>query len=79
METRRGVSFQHPEILVHADLVDPALTEPYYWKLPGQFKGSMVGRSEAILIQMPNVLLNPSRVVVTSGDTCFRSQLMGDS
>lgn len=44
-ETRRGVSFQHPEILVHADLVEPALTEPYYWKLPGQFKGSMVGLS----------------------------------
>ncbi|XP_029705872.1 LOW QUALITY PROTEIN: laminin subunit alpha-2 [Takifugu rubripes] len=42
VETRRGVSFQHPEILVHADLVDPALTEPYYWKLPGQFKGSMI-------------------------------------
>uniref|UniRef100_H3DG70 Laminin subunit alpha 2 n=1 Tax=Tetraodon nigroviridis TaxID=99883 RepID=H3DG70_TETNG len=42
VETRRGVSFQHPEILVHADLVEPALTEPYYWKLPGQFRGSMI-------------------------------------
>lgn len=52
VESRRGVSFQHPEILVHADLVDPALTEPYYWKLPGQFKGSMVGWAKAKCSQM---------------------------
>uniref|UniRef100_A0A8C5AZY2 Basement membrane-specific heparan sulfate proteoglycan core protein n=1 Tax=Gadus morhua TaxID=8049 RepID=A0A8C5AZY2_GADMO len=37
-ETRTGVSFQHPEILVHADLVSSALSEPYYWRLPEQFK-----------------------------------------
>lgn len=43
VETRRGVSFQHPEILAHADLVTSTLSEPYYWKLPEQFKGSMVG------------------------------------
>ncbi|KAI3364158.1 hypothetical protein L3Q82_010974 [Scortum barcoo] len=41
-ETRRGVSFQHPEILAHAELVTSALSEPYYWKLPEQFKGSMI-------------------------------------
>ena len=41
-ETRTGVSFQHPEILVHAALVSSALSEPYYWRLPEQFKGSMV-------------------------------------
>ncbi|CAL8316372.1 unnamed protein product, partial [Boreogadus saida] len=41
-ETRTGVSFQHPEILVHADLVSSALSEPYYWRLPEQFKGSMI-------------------------------------
>ncbi|XP_069370850.1 laminin subunit alpha-2 isoform X9 [Paralichthys olivaceus] len=42
VETRRGVSFQHPEILVHADMVAPTLSEPYYWKLPEQFRGSMI-------------------------------------
>uniref|UniRef100_A0A673CW12 Basement membrane-specific heparan sulfate proteoglycan core protein n=1 Tax=Sphaeramia orbicularis TaxID=375764 RepID=A0A673CW12_9TELE len=42
METRRGVSFQHPEILAHAELVTPTLSEPYYWKLPEQFRGSMI-------------------------------------
>uniref|UniRef100_UPI003AAF5012 laminin subunit alpha-2 n=1 Tax=Centroberyx gerrardi TaxID=166262 RepID=UPI003AAF5012 len=41
-ETRRGVSFQHPEILAHAELVTSALTEPYYWRLPEQFRGSMI-------------------------------------
>ncbi|XP_056150110.1 laminin subunit alpha-2 [Lampris incognitus] len=41
-ETRRGVSFQHPEILAHAELVSSALTEPYYWRLPEQFRGSMI-------------------------------------
>ncbi|KAG7508024.1 laminin subunit alpha-2 isoform X5 [Solea senegalensis] len=41
-ETRRGVSFQHPEILAHADLVTSTLSEPYYWKLPEQFRGSMI-------------------------------------
>ncbi|CAN9507937.1 unnamed protein product [Ophioblennius macclurei] len=42
VETRIGVSFQHPEILAHAELVTSALTEPYYWKLPEQFRGSMI-------------------------------------
>uniref|UniRef100_A0A8C4I4G9 Basement membrane-specific heparan sulfate proteoglycan core protein n=1 Tax=Dicentrarchus labrax TaxID=13489 RepID=A0A8C4I4G9_DICLA len=38
VETRRGVSFQHPEILAHAELVTSILSEPYYWQLPEQFK-----------------------------------------
>ncbi|XP_039981437.1 laminin subunit alpha-2 isoform X2 [Xiphias gladius] len=42
VETRRGVSFQHPEILAHAELITSALSEPYYWKLPEQFRGSMI-------------------------------------
>uniref|UniRef100_A0A8C4I5M9 Basement membrane-specific heparan sulfate proteoglycan core protein n=1 Tax=Dicentrarchus labrax TaxID=13489 RepID=A0A8C4I5M9_DICLA len=42
VETRRGVSFQHPEILAHAELVTSILSEPYYWQLPEQFKGSMI-------------------------------------
>uniref|UniRef100_A0A3P8SHG9 Laminin subunit alpha 2 n=1 Tax=Amphiprion percula TaxID=161767 RepID=A0A3P8SHG9_AMPPE len=42
VETRRGVSFQHPEILAHAELVTSTLPEPYYWKLPEQFRGSMI-------------------------------------
>uniref|UniRef100_A0A3Q3KQ98 Laminin, alpha 2 n=1 Tax=Monopterus albus TaxID=43700 RepID=A0A3Q3KQ98_MONAL len=42
VETRRGVSFQHPEILAHAELVTSVLSEPYYWKLPEQFRGSMI-------------------------------------
>uniref|UniRef100_I3JEL5 Laminin subunit alpha-2 n=1 Tax=Oreochromis niloticus TaxID=8128 RepID=I3JEL5_ORENI len=42
VETRTGVSFQHPEIIVHAELITSALSEPYYWKLPEQFKGSMI-------------------------------------
>ncbi|KAK7907204.1 hypothetical protein WMY93_015816 [Mugilogobius chulae] len=42
LETRTGVSFQHPEILAHSDLVSSALSEPYYWKLPEQFRGSMI-------------------------------------
>uniref|UniRef100_A0A8D3DXG8 Laminin subunit alpha 2 n=1 Tax=Scophthalmus maximus TaxID=52904 RepID=A0A8D3DXG8_SCOMX len=42
VETRRGVSFQHPEILAHAELVTSTLSEPYYWKLPEQFRGSMI-------------------------------------
>ncbi|KAG7265693.1 hypothetical protein CRUP_031017, partial [Coryphaenoides rupestris] len=42
VETRTGVSFQHPEILAHAELVTAALTEPYYWRLPEQFRGSMI-------------------------------------
>ena len=43
-ETRRGVTFQHPEILAHADLVTKDLAEPYYWRLPKQFQGSMVSK-----------------------------------
>ncbi|XP_054872129.1 laminin subunit alpha-2 isoform X7 [Amphiprion ocellaris] len=42
VETRRGVSFQHPEILAHAEVVTSTLPEPYYWKLPEQFRGSMI-------------------------------------
>uniref|UniRef100_A0A8C3AX25 Laminin subunit alpha-2 n=1 Tax=Cyclopterus lumpus TaxID=8103 RepID=A0A8C3AX25_CYCLU len=42
VETRRGVSFQHPEILAHTELVTSTLSEPYYWKLPEQFRGSMI-------------------------------------
>lgn len=44
VETRRGVTFQHPEILAHADLVTSTVSEPYYWRLPEQFRGSMVGK-----------------------------------
>lgn len=44
VETRRGVTFQHPEILAHADLVTATVSEPYYWRLPEQFRGSMVGK-----------------------------------
>ncbi|KAJ8385914.1 hypothetical protein AAFF_G00178760 [Aldrovandia affinis] len=40
--TTHGVSFQHPEIIANADLVVRDLTEPYYWKLPEQFQGSMI-------------------------------------
>ncbi|KAE8286697.1 Laminin subunit alpha-2 [Larimichthys crocea] len=42
LETRRGVSFQHPEILAHSELITSTLSEPYYWKLPEQFSGSMI-------------------------------------
>lgn len=45
VETRRGVSFQHPEILAHAEQVTSTLSEPYYWRLPEQFRGSMVGKT----------------------------------
>lgn len=41
-ETTVGVTFQHPEILANADLVQQELAEPYYWRLPKQFRGSMV-------------------------------------
>ncbi|XP_072533209.1 laminin subunit alpha-2 isoform X2 [Salminus brasiliensis] len=41
-ETTVGVTFQHPEIIANADLVRQELTEPFYWKLPKQFKGSMI-------------------------------------
>ncbi|XP_057678966.1 laminin subunit alpha-2 isoform X4 [Corythoichthys intestinalis] len=42
IETTTGVSFQHPEILAHSELVTQVLSEPYYWKLPQQFRGSMI-------------------------------------
>uniref|UniRef100_A0AAV2KC57 Uncharacterized protein n=1 Tax=Knipowitschia caucasica TaxID=637954 RepID=A0AAV2KC57_KNICA len=42
LETRTGVTFQHPEILAHSEQVAPVLSEPYYWKLPEQFRGSMI-------------------------------------
>ena len=41
-DTTHGVSFQHPEIIANADLVTQRLSEPYYWRLPKQFQGSMV-------------------------------------
>ncbi|XP_048106035.1 laminin subunit alpha-2 isoform X4 [Alosa alosa] len=41
-DTTHGVSFQHPEILANADLVTQRLSEPYYWRLPKQFQGSMI-------------------------------------
>ncbi|XP_064196122.1 laminin subunit alpha-2 isoform X2 [Anguilla rostrata] len=40
--TTHGVAFQHPEIIANADLVTRDLTEPYYWRLPEQFQGSMI-------------------------------------
>ncbi|KAL4649093.1 laminin subunit alpha-2 [Arapaima gigas] len=42
LRTVQGVSFQHPEIIAHADLVARELLEPYYWRLPEQFQGSMI-------------------------------------
>ncbi|XP_051908452.1 laminin subunit alpha-2 isoform X2 [Hippocampus zosterae] len=42
VETKTGVSFQHPEILANSELVTTVLSEPYYWKLPQQFRGSMI-------------------------------------
>ncbi|KAM9355578.1 laminin subunit alpha-2 [Pholidichthys leucotaenia] len=42
LDTNIGVSFQHPEILANVELMTPTLSEPYYWKLPEQFKGSMI-------------------------------------
>ncbi|XP_029318612.1 laminin subunit alpha-2 isoform X3 [Cottoperca gobio] len=42
VETRSGVSFQHPEILARTELGTSTLSEPYYWKLPEQFRGSMI-------------------------------------
>ncbi|XP_069052056.1 laminin subunit alpha-2 isoform X1 [Lepisosteus oculatus] len=40
--TTSGVTFQHPEIVANADTVSRELSEPYYWKLPKQFQGSMI-------------------------------------
>ncbi|XP_066555448.1 laminin subunit alpha-2 [Amia ocellicauda] len=40
--TTHGVTFQHPEIVANADIVARDLSEPYYWKLPEQFQGSMI-------------------------------------
>lgn len=37
-----GVTFQYPEIIVNAEAIRQELAEPYYWKLPKQFRGSMV-------------------------------------
>uniref|UniRef100_A0A8C9T8C6 Basement membrane-specific heparan sulfate proteoglycan core protein n=1 Tax=Scleropages formosus TaxID=113540 RepID=A0A8C9T8C6_SCLFO len=42
LRTTQGVSFQHPEIVAHADLVARELSEPFYWRLPEQFQGSMI-------------------------------------
>ncbi|XP_062857847.1 laminin subunit alpha-2 [Trichomycterus rosablanca] len=41
-ETTFGVTFQHPEIIANADVIRHELSEPYYWKLPKQFRGSMI-------------------------------------
>uniref|UniRef100_A0A8C2J1H4 Laminin subunit alpha 2 n=1 Tax=Cyprinus carpio TaxID=7962 RepID=A0A8C2J1H4_CYPCA len=41
-EITAGVSFQHPDIIANADVVQQHLSEPYYWRLPKQFKRSMV-------------------------------------
>lgn len=41
-ESTAGVSFQHPDIIANADVVQQHLSEPYYWRLPKQFKRSMV-------------------------------------
>uniref|UniRef100_A0A671SZR7 Basement membrane-specific heparan sulfate proteoglycan core protein n=1 Tax=Sinocyclocheilus anshuiensis TaxID=1608454 RepID=A0A671SZR7_9TELE len=37
-----GVSFQHPDIIANADVVQQHLSEPYYWRLSKQFKRSMI-------------------------------------
>uniref|UniRef100_A0A8B9LS25 Basement membrane-specific heparan sulfate proteoglycan core protein n=1 Tax=Astyanax mexicanus TaxID=7994 RepID=A0A8B9LS25_ASTMX len=41
-ETTVGMTFQHPEIIANADLVRQEITEPFYWRLPKQFRGSMI-------------------------------------
>ncbi|XP_051500882.1 laminin subunit alpha-2 [Myxocyprinus asiaticus] len=41
-ESTAGVSFQHPDIIANADVVRQHLSEPYYWRLPKQFRGSMI-------------------------------------
>uniref|UniRef100_A0A8C2J0V6 Laminin subunit alpha 2 n=1 Tax=Cyprinus carpio TaxID=7962 RepID=A0A8C2J0V6_CYPCA len=41
-EITAGVSFQHPDIIANADVVQQHLSEPYYWRLPKQFKRSMI-------------------------------------
>lgn len=41
-EITAGVTFQHPDIIANADVIQQHLSEPYYWKLPKQFRGSMV-------------------------------------
>lgn len=58
VETRRGVSFQHPEILAHAELVTDSVSEPYYWKLPEQFKGSMVKTGQRFNAQPSSICDN---------------------
>nr|XP_023652916.1 laminin subunit alpha-2 isoform X2 [Paramormyrops kingsleyae] len=42
LTTTQGISFQYPEIIAHAELVTRELSEPYYWRLPEQFQGSMI-------------------------------------
>ncbi|XP_006885094.1 PREDICTED: laminin subunit alpha-2-like [Elephantulus edwardii] len=38
--TTKGITFQHPEIIAHMDMVRKDLhLEPFYWKLPEQFEG----------------------------------------
>ncbi|XP_073788195.1 laminin subunit alpha-2 isoform X3 [Danio rerio] len=41
-ETTAGITFQHPDIIATADVVQQQLSEPYYWRLPKQFKRSMI-------------------------------------
>ncbi|GAA6081411.1 laminin subunit alpha-2 [Tachysurus ichikawai] len=37
-----GVTFQYPEIIANAEVIRQELSEPYFWKLPKQFRGSMI-------------------------------------
>ncbi|XP_060740347.1 laminin subunit alpha-2 isoform X3 [Tachysurus vachellii] len=37
-----GVTFQYPEIIANAEVIHQELSEPYFWKLPKQFRGSMI-------------------------------------
>ncbi|XP_077077233.1 laminin subunit alpha-2 isoform X13 [Siphateles boraxobius] len=41
-ESSAGVSFQHPDIIASAEVIQQHLREPYYWRLPKQFKRSMI-------------------------------------
>ncbi|XP_058247538.1 laminin subunit alpha-2 isoform X3 [Hemibagrus wyckioides] len=41
-EITLGVTFQYPEIIANAEVIHQELAEPYYWKLPKQFRGSMI-------------------------------------
>lgn len=47
-EITAGVTFQHPDIIANADVIQQHLSEPYYWKLPKQFRGSMVRSTSSV-------------------------------